>query len=160
MEKKSQAAIEFLVTYGWAILAVMVVIGALAYFGVFNTKRYINDECLFGNQLFCEDFVINSDNPKLNITLRNNYDVNIAINTFNITTKYASGPQKCIPIGFPPIYYSPGTQIKYSCTLTSSVLTIPLDERVDSRILVIYSRHGSTITHNLTGKIRSTVAVK
>jgi len=30
--KKSQAAMEFLMTYGWAILVVLVAIGALAYF--------------------------------------------------------------------------------------------------------------------------------
>jgi hypothetical protein len=34
--KKSQAAMEFLMTYGWAILVVLVAIGVLAYFGVFN----------------------------------------------------------------------------------------------------------------------------
>lgn len=32
--KKSQAAMEFLMTYGWAILVVLAAIAALAYFGV------------------------------------------------------------------------------------------------------------------------------
>ena len=31
-QKKGQAAIEFLMTYGWAILVVLVVISALAFF--------------------------------------------------------------------------------------------------------------------------------
>ena len=31
---RAQAALEFLMTYGWAILVVLVSIGALAYFGV------------------------------------------------------------------------------------------------------------------------------
>lgn len=34
--KKSQAALEFLFTYGWAILVILVAIGALAYFGVLS----------------------------------------------------------------------------------------------------------------------------
>jgi len=34
--RKGQAAMEFLMTYGWAILVVLVVIGALAYFGVLS----------------------------------------------------------------------------------------------------------------------------
>ena len=34
MNKKGQAAIEFLMTYGWAILMVLIAIGALAYSGV------------------------------------------------------------------------------------------------------------------------------
>ena len=33
--KRGQAAMEFLMTYGWAILAAITAIGVLAYFGVF-----------------------------------------------------------------------------------------------------------------------------
>lgn len=45
---KGQVAMEFLFTYGWAILVVLACIGALAYFGVFNPKYHdefkINEE--------------------------------------------------------------------------------------------------------------------
>jgi len=34
--KKSQAAMEFLMTYGWAILVVLVALGALAYLAVLS----------------------------------------------------------------------------------------------------------------------------
>ena len=36
MAKRGQAAMEFLMTYGWAILAAIIAIAALAYFGVFS----------------------------------------------------------------------------------------------------------------------------
>ena len=36
MNQKSQSAMEYLMTYGWSILIVAVVLGALAYLGVFN----------------------------------------------------------------------------------------------------------------------------
>ncbi len=32
----SQSAMEYLMTYGWSILIVAVILGALAYLGVFN----------------------------------------------------------------------------------------------------------------------------
>ena len=35
---------EFLMTYGWAILVLMVAIGALAYFGVLNPSNLLTDE--------------------------------------------------------------------------------------------------------------------
>ncbi|MAG47370.1 hypothetical protein CL617_02090 [archaeon] len=35
-DKKAQAAMEFLMTYGWAILIILVVLGALFYLGVFS----------------------------------------------------------------------------------------------------------------------------
>ena len=40
--KKSQAAMEFLMTYGWAILAAIIAIGVLAYYGVFSPGKYIS----------------------------------------------------------------------------------------------------------------------
>jgi len=36
MNKKSQSAMEYLMTYGWAILVVLIALGALFYLGVFT----------------------------------------------------------------------------------------------------------------------------
>ena len=41
--KRSQAAMEFLMTYGWAILAAIIAIGVLAYFGVFSPGNYMSN---------------------------------------------------------------------------------------------------------------------
>ena len=53
--KKAQAAMEFLMTYGWAILVVLIAIGALAYFGVLNPDRLLPEKCVIatGSGLFC-----------------------------------------------------------------------------------------------------------
>jgi len=58
MIKKGQAAMEFLMTYGWAILVVLIAIGALAYFGVLNPERFLPEKCLIasGSGLFCDDY--------------------------------------------------------------------------------------------------------
>jgi hypothetical protein len=40
---------EFLRTYGWAIICAIIIIGVLVVFGVFNPNTYKNPE-----QLFCE----------------------------------------------------------------------------------------------------------
>ena len=39
--KSAQAAMEFLMTYGWAILVMLAAVGALAYFGVFDPERFV-----------------------------------------------------------------------------------------------------------------------
>ncbi|MBI2133714.1 hypothetical protein HYU11_03465 [Candidatus Woesearchaeota archaeon] len=54
--KRGQAAMEFLMTYGWAILVVLVVIGALAYFGVLSPDNLLPEKCTFPLQLSCKDF--------------------------------------------------------------------------------------------------------
>ena len=57
--KKSQAAMEFLMTYGWAILAAVIAIGVLAYFGVFSPGKYIT-----GNAVVNPPFYVIAANAK------------------------------------------------------------------------------------------------
>jgi hypothetical protein len=52
-DKKGQAALEFLMTYGWAILVVLAAIGALAYFGVLNPSNFLPDQCLGSTGFGC-----------------------------------------------------------------------------------------------------------
>ena len=65
MFRKAQAAMEFLMTYGWALLAVLVVIGALAYLGILDVETILPERCTFPVPLNCQDHVINNDNIKL-----------------------------------------------------------------------------------------------
>ena len=40
-EERQSVALEFMFTYGWVILVVLVMIGALAYFGVISPDRFL-----------------------------------------------------------------------------------------------------------------------
>ena len=53
LNKKGQAAMEFLMTYGWAILVVLAAIGALAYFGVLNPSKFLPEKCLMETGFTC-----------------------------------------------------------------------------------------------------------
>lgn len=70
-QTKAQAAMEFLMTYGWAILVVLVAIGALAYFGVLNPGKYLPSSCTVTPGISCEDFVVNGAADTAIIILRN-----------------------------------------------------------------------------------------
>jgi len=63
MNKKGQAAMEFLMTYGWAILVVLVAIGALAYFGVLSPEKLLPEKCVIptGTGLFCDKSLVAAD---------------------------------------------------------------------------------------------------
>jgi len=50
---KGQAAMEFLMTYGWAILMGVVVIGVLSTYGVFNYKSLVPSKCMGPSELPC-----------------------------------------------------------------------------------------------------------
>lgn len=44
LNKRGQTALEYLVTYGWAILAIVIIAGVLWYFGVFTPGRFAPSE--------------------------------------------------------------------------------------------------------------------
>ena len=81
--KKAQAAMDFLFTYGWAFLALLVIIGALFYFGVGDVKKFMPDRCVFLSGLNCLDVqVIESDNitypSTMRLAIRNEFGFDIA----------------------------------------------------------------------------------
>ena len=51
--RKSQAAMEFLMTYGWAILVVLAAIAALAYFGVLSPEKFLGEKCILETGMAC-----------------------------------------------------------------------------------------------------------
>ena len=61
MNKKAQAALEFIMTYGWAILVVLVAVGALAYFGVLSPDRFLPSKCTLSAGLACVDHKVAND---------------------------------------------------------------------------------------------------
>ena len=87
MNKRGQAALEFLMTYGWAILVVMVIIGALAYFGVLNPTMFVPERCSLGSGLVCDTFLLShrADTTNITIRLENSLGRDITLLDFNIT---------------------------------------------------------------------------
>ena len=74
---KSQAALEFIMTYGWAILVVLVAIAALAYFGVLNPDKFLPRKCLLQAGIACTDFKITSSSLVMYIQNSLGRDINI-----------------------------------------------------------------------------------
>jgi hypothetical protein len=150
MNKKAQAAFEYLSTYGWAILAALIVVGALAYFGFLNPSNLLPNKCDFGKQLECTDYRITS-NGAVNLTFRNNFGK--AINITGI-----SWPDIIL---FPPplpIIIQPGEAKEVSVTLDTLYKT-PAGEKQELNLIISFQRAGvpSPAQHNVTGIVFVTV---
>ncbi len=85
MGKKAQAAMEFLMTYGWAILVVLVAIGALAYFGVLSPDKFLPEKCSLPAGITCLDF--NVETSRVILSLQNNFGGTITIDRIEVTKK-------------------------------------------------------------------------
>jgi len=65
---KAQSAMEYLMTYGWAILIIAVVLGALFELGVFNSSSFFGTACIAQSGFYCSNPVL-STTGTLNITV-------------------------------------------------------------------------------------------
>ena len=70
-EKKTEAppVIEFFITYGWAILVILVGLGIFIYFGLINIE---GDTCKIAPKLKCKEFSVEED--KVILTIENKMD--------------------------------------------------------------------------------------
>ncbi len=75
MVKRAQAAMEFLMTYGWAILVVLAAIAALAYFGVLSPDRFMPEKCTFPSGSACLDFTATATQIDLRVQNAGGFDM-------------------------------------------------------------------------------------
>jgi uncharacterized protein (UPF0333 family) len=139
MSKKSQAAMEFLMTYGWAILVVLVAVGALAYFGVLSPDKFLPSKCQLPAGIACTDFTLNSGNSQATVALRNGlgFDataVTVAVSgcTSPAATTLNNGELKSF--------------ISTSCSLTSG-------SKFSGDVNVTYTNSDSGLSHTVQGSI-------
>ncbi len=107
MRRKGQAAMEFLMTYGWAILVVLIAIGALAYFGVLNPSRFLPESCTIGPGIGCDDFKIIADGTT---TIRIRNGMGEGLTAVAVTLEAACSGSATI---------ADGAQEEYSCAGTA-----------------------------------------
>ena len=90
-KRRSQAALEFLTTYGWAFLVILIMMSALAYFGVLNPSKLLPDRCNFGSEIRCNKnlmIINNAASPGNTIVMRlaNNFGTPVTVTSATVTT--------------------------------------------------------------------------
>ena len=102
--RKSQAALEFLTTYGWAFLVILIMIGTLAYFGILSPSKILPNRCNFGAEFQCIDYQISASDNTFKIRLKNNVGEPITVGSINLTsegvTKYLCSTTPSNPSGW------------------------------------------------------------
>jgi hypothetical protein len=158
LKRKSQAALEFLVTYSWALLAILIALGALYYFGIFNFGKFLPERCLFTSQLECTVFSFQPDEVRIkltnnigetltieDITINNNDDPPLACTT----TPTSSGPMSG---------WEAGTELDLVFSGCSGGGYIS-GERTEAKVTVTYYAEDTPTQprHTITGKLQGGV---
>ncbi len=82
MKLKAQSAMEYLMTYGWAILIVIIVAAALYALGIFNPATFTGQRTTgFPNIGAPSDWIYVGSSGEFNITLRNGLGEPITISS-------------------------------------------------------------------------------
>jgi len=83
LDKNAQAALEFLMTYGWAILAVLSAVAVLSYFGVLSPDQFLPHKCILPAGLACLDY--NVETYKVVLVLQNTQGETITIDKVTVS---------------------------------------------------------------------------
>lgn len=155
--KKGQAALEFLITYGWAIMAAMIVIGALTYFGVTNPATSLPDKCVFSNVFECKDYQINGNVLRLKL-------VNIAGQTIynatpiNISANLTDSGAVCVNSQNIALL-DPESELEFVCSDFTNLPGAPFTPKEKAKIKVTVKYRNSPTGYNQVslGEIYATV---
>lgn len=79
MKKIAQAALEFILVYGWAILIILIVVSVIAYFGFFNINTFLPNVCDFPAGFECIDWSISGSDNIIELAMRNKLGASVSI---------------------------------------------------------------------------------
>lgn len=93
MFKKSQAALEFLTTYAWAFLVIIIMVAALTYFGILSPSKLLPDRCNFGSEISCDKnrMIVNNVNENtVAMQLTNSFGSAVVVTAATMDTDVAT----------------------------------------------------------------------
>lgn len=150
--KKSQAAMEFLMTYGWAIMIIFIVVGSLFYLGIFDLP--VPTTCDIPNPYTCRDLKIDS-------LVSNKFT--IRIEAVNIDPASAENKVKsitingiaCTPIST-DLKTASETPVNIECSNYASPIGLSKGSRYEGTIVLGYQKLGGSareVTGSFSGKV-------
>ncbi|MGC8851253.1 MAG: hypothetical protein ACP5O3_03450 [Candidatus Micrarchaeia archaeon] len=140
--RKGQSALEYLVTYGWAILVIVIIAAVLWYFGVFNPNKWtVDKQCGGFSGLQCIDYTASESAGTASIVLGNGVGRSINITSYGVgqnTTTIAAG-LKLLP----------------NAKTTLSASSIGSSTGGEYVVWVYYTDLTSGLAHNDTGFVKA-----
>jgi uncharacterized protein (UPF0333 family) len=147
--KKGQAAMEFLMTYGWAILAAIVVIAVLAIY--FRPSTLVSGSTFVTAPFYAVASAVNTTDVQLEI--KNNGGETYETTAFNITITSPTGEvctNENIGVGS---LAAGATQV-----LTVNGCSLTAGASFNADIVITYLKTGATLEQKSTGSMSGSVS--
>jgi len=152
--KRGQAAMEFLMTYGWALLVVLVAIGALAFFGVLNPGQFLPDTCTMPPGISCLESQATGSNSVVTLVVQNGFGDNMDNVVWGLNITNVGTPINCAEGtgGSSPLVSGTSNTIAFDCSLVGGS-GLSAGSNIKGDVYIEYSLAGSTLTHNKQGSV-------
>ncbi|HLD05979.1 MAG TPA: hypothetical protein VJC16_00405 [Candidatus Nanoarchaeia archaeon] len=161
--KRAQLAMESVMIYGVVILIVIVAIGALIRFGVFDLSNLFPEQCDLGGSIQCEEYAVTAGGV-VQLEIRNNLGKNIEVQQIVIEGEEGTdneglwGEPNCkwAPTA-PATFELLANGVKQKYDIAGCDIGIPEGKKIDGLIKINYNTVGSSIVRPVVGSIRATV---
>jgi len=144
---------EYLMTYGWAILVIIIVIAVLFYIGVLNPRNVTPTSCTFPPGISCSSFKLTEEgNLKLTIGQATGHRIHIV----NISCTQAQEPEYWHELNVTITNGQEGSLGSFSCmdnTGTGTPLTGLAGETAKFKLWMSYQETDTTETRLVMGDI-------
>jgi len=159
--RRGQAAMEFLMTYGWAILVVLAAIGALAYFGVLSPDNFLPERCTISPEFGCLEHQVTAESSSgagdgtVILGIQNN--VGSSLQAVNVSvTDPDSGADLCTPwVNYTSV--SNGQRLGAGTVTLTGCSTGNEGDRFQGDIEIDYRESNSDLVHPRAGTLQSQV---
>ena len=139
---KGQALLEYLFSYGWVLIVVLVAITTLYHFGILNIRSVIPNNCIVPDGISCLDYKATSADIK--VTLKNSLGQDLSSITVAATGCGTSGTVNRL---------TDGSQAQFTINCGSALS----GSKYTGQLNVSYTKADTGVTHKSLGKITTII---
>lgn len=153
---KAQAAMEYLMTYGWAIILIAIALGVIYELGILSPSAFVSSQCILGSGFSCSGAVLASSGT-LTLTL-----TQMLTDTINITAVGCNSNEEFTNMQsvIPQKSLLPDENSTFSvrCYNNNTVFTGTLGSMFSGYVMVNYTDTITGAAHTVSGTLIQKVA--
>ncbi len=157
---RAQSAVEYLTTYGWAIIIIAIVLAALYEIGLFNPSGFVSTTCTFPAEFGCLTAVLSSSsattNAIMNVTIQQSTQSVINITAYGCNN--LGTPTNMILPNNPPsdvisLAIGGTNSLSITCYNNYSLLTINPGQLFKGYVIINYTNVQTGFPHTVVGTV-------
>ena len=150
--QKLQSALDYLITYGWAVLVIGIAIGALYYLGAFGGASSLGNSCIPSTGYLCTNPILDAAGS-INITLGQASGSAITISAIACTNSTQT-PTSTIPVSGAVIQNGGQLTLTFQCPGAAG----PIGKAFHGYLWIVYSGEGQSGLLAMVGAVNAKVA--